>query len=86
MPLTVLHKKGLLLNGSHPALLTVYGAYGISLETGFEPERLVLLDRGWVIAFAHVRGGGELGRRCNAIAVTGLMFNPTHMVVKRQRA
>jgi len=82
----VLHKKGLLLNGSHPALLTVYGAYGISLETGFEPERLVLLDRGWVIAFAHVRGGGELGRRCNAIAVTGLMFHPTHMVVKRQRA
>ena len=66
VPLTVLHKTGLPLNGSHPALLTVYGAYGISLETGFEPERLVLLDRGWVVALAHVRGGGELGRRCNA--------------------
>ncbi|KAL0053370.1 hypothetical protein WJX82_004848 [Trebouxia sp. C0006] len=66
VPLTVLHKKGMPLNGSHPALLTVYGAYGISLETGFEPERLVLLDRGWVIALAHVRGGGELGRRWHA--------------------
>jgi len=55
------------LNGSHPALLTVYGAYGIPLETGFEPERLVLDHRGGARAGAQVRGGGELGRRCNMI-------------------
>ena len=61
--MTVMHKAGLPLDGSHPTLMTVYGAYGLCLETGFEPERLALLDRGWVIALAHVRGGGELGRR-----------------------
>lgn len=63
VPMTVVHKSGLKLDGSHPTLVTVYGAYGECLETGFEPERLSLLDRGWVVALAHVRGGGELGRR-----------------------
>ena len=58
-----MHKTGLTLDGSNPALVTVYGAYGICLEASFQPERLSLLDRGWVIALAHVRGGGELGRR-----------------------
>ena len=61
--MTVVHKKDLNLAGSHPALVTVYGAYGHCLEAAFEPERLSLLDRGWVIALAHVRGGGELGPR-----------------------
>ena len=61
--MTVMHKKHVKLGGSHPALVTVYGAYGECLDTGFEPERLALLDRGWVVALAHVRGGGELGRR-----------------------
>ena len=46
--------------------MKVYGAYGISLDTGFEVEGLPLLQRGWLLAFAHVRGGGELGRRCAA--------------------
>lgn len=63
VPMTIVHKKGLPLDGSHPALVSVYGAYGECLDTGFEPERLSLLDRGWVVALAHVRGGGELGRR-----------------------
>ena len=63
VPMTVMHKKGLVMDGSNPALVNVYGAYGHVLDTGFEPERLALLDRGWVIALAHVRGGGELGRR-----------------------
>ena len=43
--------------------MTVYGAYGECLDTGFESEKLSLLEQGWVIAMAHVRGGGELGRR-----------------------
>ena len=64
VPLTVAHRKGLVLDGTHPVLMKVYGAYGISLDTGFEVEGLPLLQRGWLLAFAHVRGGGELGRRC----------------------
>ncbi len=41
----------------------IYGAYGMSLEAGFNPVDSLLLRRGWTLAFAHVRGGGELGRR-----------------------
>ncbi|KAL3150348.1 hypothetical protein ABBQ32_000191 [Trebouxia sp. C0010 RCD-2024] len=66
VPMTIVHKRGLKLDGSHPTLVTVYGAYGECLETGFEAERLSLLERGWVVALAHVRGGGELGRRWHA--------------------
>lgn len=58
-----MHKKGLALNGTCPALVSAYGAYGECLETGFEAERVSLLERGWVVVLAHVRGGGELGRR-----------------------
>lgn len=61
--MTLVHKRGLKLDGSHPALMSVYGAYGECMETGFESERLSLLEQGWVVAMAHVRGGGELGRR-----------------------
>ncbi|HEU5220073.1 MAG TPA: prolyl oligopeptidase family serine peptidase, partial [Gemmatimonadales bacterium] len=46
-----------------PMLLTGYGAYGIPYPVGFSSNRLSLLDRGVVLAFAHVRGGGELGKR-----------------------
>ncbi|KAL4425735.1 hypothetical protein ABPG75_009751 [Micractinium tetrahymenae] len=49
-----------------PCLLVVYGAYGHCLPTDFAPERLPLLRSGWVLALAHVRGGGELGRRWHA--------------------
>lgn len=49
-----------------PCLLVVYGAYGHCLPTEYAPERLPLLHRGWVLALAHVRGGGELGRRWHA--------------------
>ena len=43
-------------------LLLGYGSYGTSLDVGFSPEHVALLRRGWTLAFAHVRGGGELGR------------------------
>lgn len=61
VPLTILHKKGIKLDGSNPAILHGYGAYGISLDPDFSPLRLAWLERGGVYAIAHVRGGGEFG-------------------------
>jgi prolyl oligopeptidase len=61
VPLSILHKKGLRLDGSHPTIITGYGGYGISLEPGFSPTALAWLERGNVLAVAHVRGGGEYG-------------------------
>lgn len=59
----MVHRADLHLDGSAPILLTAYGAYGECTEADFRPERLSLLGAGWVVALAHVRGGGELGRR-----------------------
>ncbi len=63
VPLTILHAKGIALDGSHPTLLYGYGAYGASQSPGFSAPRLAWLERGGVFAIAHVRGGGERGRR-----------------------
>jgi len=61
IPLSIVSRKGIPLDGSHPALLTGYGAYGISLTPSFLSGQLALLERGGVVAIAHVRGGGEFG-------------------------
>jgi prolyl oligopeptidase len=61
VPLSIIHKRGLLLDVSHPTWLTGYGAYGINYDPYFDPTILVFLERGGVRAFAHVRGGGEYG-------------------------
>ena len=61
VPLSIVSKKGLALDGSHPTILTGYGAYGISMEPSFNATRLAWLERGGVVAIAHVRGGGEFG-------------------------
>lgn len=63
VPMTLIHRRDLERNGQNPTLLVGYGAYGTNLEADFELEHLSLLERGWVIALAHVRGGGELGLR-----------------------
>ena len=62
VPLSVVYRDGLQRNGSHPAVLYGYGAYGYCVEPQFSSLRLSLLDRGFVYAIAHVRGGGELGQ------------------------
>ena len=61
VPLSIVHQRGLKMDSSHPTLLRGYGAYGITLNPGFDPTSLAWLERGGVIAVAHVRGGGEYG-------------------------
>jgi len=61
VPLTVLHRRGLSLDGGNPTLLTGYGSYGYVLSREFKPELLAWLERGGVYAVAGLRGGGEYG-------------------------
>jgi oligopeptidase B len=62
VPISIVYRHGLERHGGNPALLNGYGAYELSSDPMFDPARLSLLDRGFVFAIAHVRGGGEMGR------------------------
>jgi oligopeptidase B len=62
VPLSIVRKADVPLDGTAPALLYGYGSYEASMDPGFSVSRLSLLDRGIVYAIAHIRGGGELGR------------------------
>jgi len=62
IPISVVYRRGLKRDGSNPALLNGYGAYELSSDPMFDSARLSMLDRGFVFAIAHVRGGGEMGR------------------------
>jgi oligopeptidase B len=62
VPVSLVYRKDVRRDGSHPLLLYGYGAYGYSTEPAFDTRRISLLDRGFVFALAHVRGGSELGR------------------------
>ena len=62
IPISLVYDRQLERDGSPPALLTAYGSYGTCNEPRFVASRLNLLERGFVVAIAHVRGGGELGR------------------------
>jgi len=62
IPISIVYRRGLVRDGSHPVLLNGYGAYEISSDPMFDPVRLSMLDGGFVFAIAHVRGGGEMGR------------------------
>ncbi len=61
VPLTIVYPKGLERDGSHPTLLTGYGAYGTSSTVGYSPTQLAEYELGVVRATCHVRGGGEYG-------------------------
>ena len=61
IPMTLIHKSNLKLNQSNKWLLHGYGAYGLSMNLGFNIANLTAAERGWIIALAHVRGGGEKG-------------------------
>lgn len=62
VPISLVYKKGFEKNGNAPLLLYAYGSYGNSSDAGFSSTRISLLDRGFVFAIAHIRGGQELGR------------------------
>ncbi|SHL86958.1 S9 family peptidase [Flavobacterium saccharophilum] len=63
VPISMIYRKGLVKNGKNPLLLYAYGSYGITMDTYFSSTRLSLLDRGFVYAIAHIRGGEDLGRQ-----------------------
>ncbi|MBU0755902.1 MAG: S9 family peptidase, partial [Planctomycetes bacterium] len=62
VPVSLVYRKGMRHNGGNPLLLNGYGSYGFSMDAWFNGAALSLLDRGFVYAIAHVRGGQELGR------------------------
>jgi len=62
VPISLVYKKGLVKNGQNPLLLYGYGSYEASMSPAFISHRLSLLERGFVYAIAHIRGGGEMGR------------------------
>lgn len=63
VPISLVYKKGTKKDGSAPLLLYGYGSYGASMDANFNSARLSLLDRGFVFAIAHIRGGQEMGRQ-----------------------
>ena len=62
VPISIVYRKGIKEDGSNPLLLYGYGSYGNSMNATFSAARLSLLDRGFVYAIAHIRGGQEMGR------------------------
>ena len=62
VPMSLVYKKGMEKNGSNPALLSGYGSYGYSFDPAFNANLISLLDRGFVYAIGHIRGGAEMGR------------------------
>jgi oligopeptidase B len=62
VPISLVYRKGFVQDGKAPCLLYGYGSYGASTDAGFSSARLSLLDRGFVYAIAHIRGGQEMGR------------------------
>ena len=63
VPISMVYRKGLKKEGNNPLLLYAYGSYGASMDPHFSSTRLTLLDRGFVYAIAHIRGGEDLGRQ-----------------------
>ncbi|GJQ29557.1 MAG: peptidase S9 [Phycisphaerae bacterium] len=61
VPVNIIRRKGLALDGRSPCLVTAYGGYGVNIEPTFRPGTLLLLEQGFVWAEANIRGGGEFG-------------------------
>jgi len=75
VPMSIVHKKGIKLDGSNPTIVWGYGAYGISQTASFAPTLLPWYDRGGIFAVAHVRGGGEYGEDWHLAGYKGTKAN-----------
>ena len=62
VPLSIVRRADMKFDGSNPTLVTGYGSYGMTMSVGYRPTSLAWLERGGVLAFAHVRGGGAYGK------------------------
>jgi oligopeptidase B len=63
VPISIVYKQGIKKDGKNPLFLTGYGSYGLAYPVTFSSNRLALLERGFVCAIAHIRGGEEMGRK-----------------------
>jgi oligopeptidase B len=63
IPISIIYKKGLKKNGTNPTLLYAYGSYGMSMDVYFSASYYSLIDRGFIFAIAHIRGGSDLGEQ-----------------------
>jgi oligopeptidase B len=63
VPISMVYRKGIKKDGNNPTLLYAYGSYGATMDCYFSSVRLTLLDRGFIFAIAHIRGGEDLGRQ-----------------------
>ncbi len=63
VPISLVYRRDARKKGGNPTVVYGYGSYGYSMDAAFDPDRISLLDRGFVYAIAHVRGGEELGRQ-----------------------
>ncbi|MEO8357552.1 MAG: prolyl oligopeptidase family serine peptidase, partial [Chloroflexota bacterium] len=72
VPISLVYKRDLIRDGSNPTLLYGYGAYGSAIDADFSSKRFSLLDRGFVFAIGHIRGGSDMGR---AWYEDGRLFN-----------
>jgi prolyl oligopeptidase len=61
IPLSIVYRKGIKMDGANPVLLDGYGGYGVTIEPYFEPVSLAWFEKGGILAFCHARGGGEYG-------------------------
>ena len=91
IPISVVKRRDTAVDGSAPLYLLGYGSYGYPYPVSFVSQRLSLLDRGFVIALAHIRGGGEMGKPWHDAGRMGVKMNTftdfiscaTHLIERR---